>query len=135
MRYTVSEAAKRSGISAHALRYYDREGLLPYVERDASGNRSFKEDDFRWLHLISCLKKTGMPIRQIRQYVQWSMEGDATLSLRLEMIREHKKAVAAGIRELQTCMELIDEKERYYEAKTRTEPDNAKKKKQATASV
>lgn len=58
--YTVGEMAKRLGISASALRYYDREGLLPFVERSGSGMRMFKDSDYEWLQIIECLKKTGI---------------------------------------------------------------------------
>ncbi len=57
MGYTISQAAARSGLSAYTLRYYDKLGLLPFVNRDHAGNRDFKESDFNWLAIITCLKK------------------------------------------------------------------------------
>ena len=62
MLYTIGEAAKKLGLTAPALRFYNKEGLLPFVYRSASGIRMFKDEDFEWLRLIKCLKATGMPI-------------------------------------------------------------------------
>ena len=82
--YTIGEAAKRLGLTAYTLRFYDKQGILPFVERDSAGNRVFRESDFAWLNLIHCFKKTGLPLRQIKQYIEWCMEGDSTLEIRLE---------------------------------------------------
>ena len=69
MTYSISEAAKQMGVSVHTLRYYDKEGLLPFVER-VNGRRVFKDSDFSWLKIISCLKNTGMPLKEIRRYME-----------------------------------------------------------------
>ena len=70
MVYTVGEMAKLLDIPASTLRYYDKEGLLPFVERSSGGIRLFRESDFEWLQVIGCMKKAGMSIRDIRQYIQ-----------------------------------------------------------------
>ena len=70
MEYSISEAAERFGITAHTLRFYDKEGLLPFVDRGAGGRRIFKDGDLGWLRIIECLKETGMPIRGIRNYLE-----------------------------------------------------------------
>ena len=69
MYYTVGETARRLGVAASTLRYYDKEGLLPFVERSSGGIRMFKESDFEWLSIIECLKKAGMPIKEIRKFI------------------------------------------------------------------
>ena len=74
MVYTVGEAAKRLGLSPSTLRYYDKEGLLPFVERSSGGIRMFQEKDFEWLQVIECMKKAGMPIKDIRQYLELSAD-------------------------------------------------------------
>ena len=66
MVYTVGEMAKLLGITASTLRYYDKEGLLPFVERSSGGIRMFQESDFEWLQVIGCMKKAGMSIKDIR---------------------------------------------------------------------
>ena len=68
MVYTVGEMAKRLGVAPSTLRYYDKEGLLPFVERSSGGIRVFKDSDYEWLNVIGCLKKTGMPLKYIKSF-------------------------------------------------------------------
>lgn len=70
MVYTVGEMAKLLGVAASTLRYYDKEGLLPFVERSSGGIRMFRESDIEWLQVIGCMKKAGMSIKDIRQYIE-----------------------------------------------------------------
>lgn len=114
MRYSIGQAAEKAGMTAHTLRYYDKEGLLPFVERTPSGLRSFKEGDFEWLGVINCLKNTGMSIKDIKVFIDWCMEGDTTLEKRFEMFRRQKEIVQAQIDELQKYMDKIDYKVWYY---------------------
>ncbi|WP_025679229.1 MerR family transcriptional regulator [Paenibacillus massiliensis] len=115
MGYTIGEVATITGISAFTLRFYDKEGLMPFVDRNPSGVRVFKRSDFEWLAVITCLKKSGMPVKKIKQFVDWSMEGDTTLDRRLEVFEEHKRSVTNKIAELNKHMEKIDYKIRYYQ--------------------
>ena len=115
MYYTIGEAAQRMHLSAPTLRYYDKEGLLPFVDRSAGGARMFKESDFEWLLLIECLKSTGMPIRDIKQFIDWYMEGDTTLPQRRDMFYERRRAVEAQIETLQATLDMIDYKCWYYD--------------------
>lgn len=85
MFYTVGEAAKMLGVASSTLRYYDKEGLLPFVERTEGGIRMFKETDMDWLKLIECLKATGMPIKGIKKFIECTREGDSTIGERLEI--------------------------------------------------
>ena len=88
MSYSIGEAAKMVGLTAHTLRFYDKEGLLPFVRKTSSGLRAFTESDIEWLKIIECLKGTGLPLKQIKQYIDWCMEGDATIPQRLNMFIE-----------------------------------------------
>lgn len=115
MQYTVSQAAQQIGLTAPTLRFYEKEGLLPFVERSASGLRVFQEADMDWLRLIECLKSTGMPIKDIRQYIDWSLEGDATLEKRRQMFYERRQAVENQIAELQRTLETVNYKCWYYD--------------------
>ena len=115
MGYTIAEASKRTGISIHTLRYYDKEGILPFVSRTPSGIRDFKESDFEWLTVISCLKKTGMPIKNIKKYIEMCIEGDPTIADRLEVFNGQKALLGAKMAELQACMDMINYKIWYYE--------------------
>ena len=84
MIYTVGEMAQKLGVPASTLRYYDKEGLLPFVERSSGGIRMFRENDFEWLQVIRCMKKAGMSIKDIRQYIELSMQGAELRSLMYE---------------------------------------------------
>lgn len=75
MVYTIGEMAKMLGVPASTLRYYDKEGLLPFVERSSGGIRQFQESDIEWLRVIGCMKKAGMSIKDIRQELKQQPEG------------------------------------------------------------
>lgn len=115
MSYTIAQAAEICGLTTHTLRYYDKEGLLPFVERSNAGIRKFKDADFEWLALISCLKSTSMPVKRIREFIDWCMQGDATFEQRLNVLVEQKKQVAAQLEMLHKCMEKIEHKIEYYQ--------------------
>ena len=92
MYYTVGEMAKRLGVAPSTLRYYDQEGLLPFVERSEGGIRLFKESDYEWLGVIGCLKKTGMQLRDIKTFIEMAMQGDQTIEPRLALITKQKES-------------------------------------------
>ena len=115
MLYTIGEMADRLGVPASTLRYYDKEGLLPFVGRSDSGIRMFKDSDFEWLQIIECLKKTGMRLADIRHFVEMAMQGDDTIAERLELIVRQKEQVAHQIRELEQTLKILEFKQWYYE--------------------
>lgn len=115
MYYSIARAAEICGLTAHTLRYYDKEGLLPFVERTNAGIRKFKEGDFEWLAIIACLKSTGMPVKQIRQFIDWCLQGDAALEQRLNVFLERRQQVEAQLAVLNKCLEKIDYKIWYYQ--------------------
>jgi DNA-binding transcriptional MerR regulator len=112
--YTIGQVAERTGLTAHTLRFYDKQGLLPFVDRNKIGNRDFKESDLEWITVITCLKNSGMPVKKIRQYIDWSMEGDVTLNKRLDVFETHKKVVEDKIAELERYLQKIEYKVWYY---------------------
>jgi DNA-binding transcriptional MerR regulator len=113
-KYSIGEVAKELGLTVYTLRYYDKEGLMPFVERTSSGTRVFKESDIEALKIIECLKSTGMPIKEIKAFIDWCSEGDSTLKQRYEMFMERRARVEAQMEELKKTMELIDHKCWYY---------------------
>ncbi len=114
MNYTIAQAAKKMNLTIYTLRYYDRVGLLFNVKRDKSGNRIFTKDDMKMLSLICCLKNTGMPIKEIKQFTDWQNEGNQTLHARSDMLVKHKKDVLKQIEDLKKHLHLIDRKLDYY---------------------
>jgi Predicted transcriptional regulators len=115
MDYYIGEVAKRLNVTVPTLRYYDKEGLLPFVDRTSSGIRQFKESDFEWLFIIECLKKAGMSLKEIKTYIQWCIEGDSTIEQRLDLIKKQQAAVETQIAELQETLEVVKYKRWRYE--------------------
>lgn len=115
MAYTIGEVAKKLDLSPSALRYYDKEGLLPFVTRTPGGIRTFREEDLEWLRVITCLKKTGMPLCDIRRFVEMAMQGDATITERLALIKAQKAAVERQIAAWEDTLRILAFKEWYYQ--------------------
>lgn len=114
MQYTIQQVAKMTGIPATTLRYYDKEGLLPFLGRRESGYRTFSEIDIASLQIIQCLKATGMSISEMKQFSQWVRDGDSTLGERYEMFVHRRVTVEKQIAELQKALKIIDHKCDYY---------------------
>jgi DNA-binding transcriptional MerR regulator len=112
--YTIKQVSEKTGLPPHVLRYYENEGLLPFVARSRSGIRRYSDNDLEGLGLVCCLKNTGMPIKQIKNFVELSMEGDMTLQQRCELLREHKKVVEAQMLEMQKYLEKVTHKIEYF---------------------
>ena len=115
MYYTVCEVAKRLDMSPHTIRFYGKEGLLTFVDRDQNGNRIFKESDFERLFIIASLKRAGMTIKQIREFTVLCDEGDSTISQRLKIIRDQRESVEEQITELQDALDVLKYKTWLYE--------------------
>lgn len=115
MTYTVGEMAKKLGVAPSVLRYYDKEGLLPFIKRSSGGIRTFQDSDMEWMRMIACLKKTGMPIKEIKKFVDWCMEGDATIEKRLALIDRQRDAVLAEMQQLKETLATLNYKHWYYE--------------------
>lgn len=114
MGYSIGQVAKKTGLSVHALRYYEKEGLLPFVRKNSSGLRVFSDNDLGWLEMIDCLKATGMPLKNIKQYIDWFRQGDSTLQNRLEMFESQKINIEAQMAELQKHLKKITYKIQFY---------------------
>lgn len=108
--YTIKQVSSRTSLPEYTLRYYEKEGLLPSVGRSEGGIRRFSEEDIDWIGLICCLKSTGMPIRQIREFVDLSRQGDETLKQRCEMLAEHKKNVEKRLETMQAQLRKVTKK-------------------------
>jgi DNA-binding transcriptional MerR regulator len=108
---SIAEAARRTGVSVHTLRYYERAGLVVTpVGRNASGRRRYRQLDLDWIHVCTRLRATGMPIRTIRRYAQLVAAGHGNEQERLALMEAHRAEVTARLAELQENLELIDHK-------------------------
>lgn len=114
MFYTVGEMAKILNTTPSTLRYYDKEGLLPFVERSESGIRMFKDSDYEWLLVIDCLKNTGMGIKDIKRFIEMVIAGDSTIKERLEMMKKQRESVKEQMAKLQQTLDTLDYKVWYY---------------------
>lgn len=114
MSMRIGEVAERMGISTSAIRFYDRKGLLPFVDRDEHGRRQFKENDFNYIETIDCLKRSGVPIKTIATFIELCMQGDASLRQRYDYLDEEEQHLQAKIEELQAQQAFLHFKKWYY---------------------
>lgn len=114
--YTVGEMAKRLGVPASTLRYYDKEDLLPFVERSSGGIRMFTDRDYEWLKVIECLKQSGLSIKEIRAFISMVQRGDpSSLVERHRLFQDRKAAVEKQIEEMRETLAILEFKCWYYE--------------------
>ncbi|WP_252250451.1 MerR family transcriptional regulator [Clostridium sp. ZBS13] len=114
MPYTIKEVAEKYNLSVHTLRYYEKEGLLPFIERNKQGNRIFSDRDLEWLNIICCLKNTNMPIAKIKEYVDLCIEGPETICKREDMLLKHKIYIESEIENFNSYLRVVDNKINHY---------------------
>jgi DNA-binding transcriptional MerR regulator len=124
---TIADAAERTGLTAHTLRYYERDGLMLGVNRAGSGHRRYTERDLGWIELITKLRATGMPIREIRRYAQLVRDGADNERERLDLLAAHRERVRRSLEEVTEHLAAIDRKIDYYAGAIDTceDPDTA----------
>ena len=115
MIFTVGEMAKEMGIPASTLRYYDQEGLLPFVERSSNGMRVFSDKDYGWLRIIECLKKSGLSLKEIKKFIDMAQLGDESIQGRLDLFKSRRESVLKQMEELQETLDILDYKCWYYQ--------------------
>ena len=115
MTYSIAKAAAETGLSIDTLRYYERIGLVEPPARDSGGRRTYSDEDLAWLHFLTRLRTTGMPIRMMREYAQLRHRGDGTAARRRQILVEHRAEVRERINELQACLGMLDYKITNYE--------------------
>jgi DNA-binding transcriptional MerR regulator len=111
--WTIGEAAAKCGLSQHTLRWYERVGLLGDIERGGDGRRRFSDGDLDWLSLLTKLRATGMPVRDMQRYAELVRSG-AGQAERLELLKRHRDQVRRAIAAQRECLRLLDTKITYY---------------------
>jgi DNA-binding transcriptional MerR regulator len=111
--WTIGEAAEKCGLSQHTLRWYERIGLLSPIERGSDGRRRFSDGDLDWLSLITKLRDTGMPVRDMQRYAELVRSG-AGQAERLELLKRHREQVRRAIASQRECLKLLDTKITHY---------------------
>lgn len=128
MTYSIGEVARLADLAVSTLRYYDREGLFPQMERSSGGIRVFSDQELETLKIIECLKMTGMPIKEIKKFLDWCREGDSTLLQRRDMFYERLEVMNKKMARLLKTIDTIKYKCWYYdtalEAGTEAVPKN-----------
>ncbi|NOW88037.1 MerR family transcriptional regulator [Clostridium beijerinckii] len=115
--YTINEVANICNISPYTIRFYDKEGLLPFVSRNSTtGNRQFSDSDLNVVKLICCLKNTGMQVKEIRRYIDLVMQGVETNGQRKQIMIDHRKEVIRQIDDLKKNLNIIDLKIALYDS-------------------
>jgi len=114
---SIAEAAEQTGLTAHTLRYYERDGLLlGAVERAASGHRRYTERDLAWIQMVTRLRATGMPIRDVRRYAALVRQGEGNEAERLGLLLAHREVVERQLSEVTAHLRAIDHKIAMYES-------------------
>ncbi|KAI96322.1 MerR family transcriptional regulator [Rhodomicrobium udaipurense JA643] len=106
----IGELARRSGLSAHTIRYYERIGLLPYADRDRSSQRNYDASMLIWIEFLGRLKTAGMPIRDMLRYAALRERGAGTEAERCEILVQHRERIRAHVADLQACLLVLDTK-------------------------
>ena len=114
---TIKEVSEKYDISSDTLRYYERIGMIPEVTRTASGIRDYQESDLSWVELVICMRKAGVSVESLIEYVKMCMQGDTTFSARLHLLQEEKEKLEEQESQLETAMKRLDYKiSRYQKA-------------------
>lgn len=114
MEYSIGQISKKFNLTISQIRYYDKEGLLPNLQR-VNGVRKFDDNDVETIFLIECLKKCGLQIKEIKQFVEWTKMGDETIDLRLDFFKKQEQKVEKELSELNKVLDMVKYKCWYYQ--------------------
>lgn len=112
--YTISEVVAFIGLTAHTLRWYERIGLMPHIDRSHTGQRRYRNRDLDWLNFVGKLRLTGMPVADMVRYAELVREGDHTFTERHELLEQTRRDVRTRIAELQDTLAVLDYKINFY---------------------
>lgn len=112
--YTMMQVCREADMTYQALKFYCNEGLVPNVKRDKNNRRIFDEHDLQWIKSLTCLKKCGMSIQEMKDYLALCLEGEPTIPQRQKVLDEKRAALVAEIKELQDCVDYVDWKQNFY---------------------
>ncbi len=127
MNYTIKKVSEMTGLSIPTIRYYDKEGLLPDLQRKESGYRIFSDQDLEAIDLIECFKESGLTIREIRHFMSLVKQGDATLAERLEIFQHHIARLEEKLAAAQNALEHSRRTLAFYEIASKTGSEESAK--------
>ena len=112
--YTMMQVCKETDMTYQALKFYCNEGLIPNVKRDKNNRRAFDERDVKWIKDLVCLKKCGMSIQEMKDYLALCLQGQSTIPQRQKMLDKKREALLTSMEELKGCVNYIDWKQNFY---------------------
>ena len=115
MTYTMMEACREADMTYQTLKFYCNQGLVPNVKRDKNNRRVFDERDLEWVKSLVCLKRCGMSIAEMREYLELCLEGEGSIPRRKEMLAEKRERLVAQLAEVQASIDYIDWKQDFYD--------------------
>lgn len=124
---TIAEVSKKYELSADTLRYYERVGLIPVVNRNKSGIRDYTEENCRWVEFIKCMRSAGLPIEVLIEYVNLFGQGDETIEARKEILTEQRKQLIEKMEDMKKTIERLDYKIERYEQSVVTKENELKR--------
>ncbi|HIR25054.1 MAG TPA: MerR family transcriptional regulator [Candidatus Egerieimonas faecigallinarum] len=113
--FTMKQVCEEANMTYQTLKYYCNEGLVPNVKRDDNNHRIFDERDVKWIKDLVCLKKCGMSIQEMKDYLDLCLQGESTIPQRKEMLAQKQQALRSSIKELEDSVSYIDWKQNFYD--------------------
>lgn len=113
--YTMMQVCREVGMTYQTLKFYCNEGLVPNVKRDKNNRRIFDEKDIKWINYLTCLKRCGMSIQEMKEYLDLCLQGASTIPLRKELLAKKQEALRLSIKELENSVSYIDWKQNFYD--------------------
>ena len=117
---TIKEVSEQYDISKDTLRYYEKVGMIPPVNRNASGVRNYTEEDLKWVSLAKCMRSAGLPVEALAEYVRLFRQGDETIPARLNLLLEQKEVLNSQLKQIETTLQRLDAKIARYEDSLKT---------------
>lgn len=117
---TIKDVSEKYGISQDTLRYYERVGVIPPVTRTSGGIRNFEQSDLNWLELALCMRKAGLPVETMIEYLRLYQEGDKTIPARLQLLSDQKEVLLQKKKQIEEMLEKLSYKISRYEIAVKT---------------
>lgn len=115
--FTIGQIAEKTNLSIHTLRFYEKEGLVPFIKRNASGYRLYEEEHINWIRFLNCLRETGMPIAKMKNFVSLTLKGDESEEQQIKMLVEQRRFIENQVNTLVSYMNMINKKIDMYSNK------------------
>ena len=113
--YTMMQVCRELDMTYQTLKYYCNEGLVPYVKRDGNNRRVFNEKDVKWIKDLTCLKRCGMSIQEMKEYLDLCLQGESTIMQRKELLTKKREALLKSVKALEDSIDYIDWKQNFYD--------------------